>query len=55
LRHHFYCCMHVLQALPRNGSVLLLVEYLLQVCLLRRSIAMDLHVTICFIVMKMCN
>jgi hypothetical protein len=46
LRHRFYCCVHVLRALPRNGSTLLSVAYLLRACLPSRSLAMDLHVTI---------
>jgi hypothetical protein len=46
LRHRFYCCVFVLEALPRNGSTLLLVAYLLRVCLPSRSPTMGLHVTI---------
>jgi hypothetical protein len=46
LQHRLYCCVRVLRALPRNGSTLLLVEYLLGACLPRRSLAMGLHVTI---------
>jgi hypothetical protein len=46
LRHWFYCCVRVLRPLPRNGSTLLLVAYLLRACLPRRSLAMGLYVTI---------
>jgi hypothetical protein len=45
LRHRFYCCVHVLRALPRNGSTLLLVACLLRACLPRRSLAVGLHIT----------
>jgi hypothetical protein len=48
LRHRFYCCVGVLWALPRNGSTLLLVEYLLRACLPSCSLGMDLYVTILF-------
>jgi hypothetical protein len=30
LQHWFYCCVRVMRALPRNGSTLLLVAYLLR-------------------------
>jgi hypothetical protein len=48
LRHWFYCCVrvHVFRALPRNESSLLLVAYLLRACLPRRSLAMNLYVTL---------
>jgi hypothetical protein len=35
LRHLFYCCVRILSPLPRNGSILLLVLYLLRASLLR--------------------
>jgi hypothetical protein len=44
-RHWFYCWVHIFRALPRNGSTLLLVEYLLRSCLPKRSLATGLHVT----------
>jgi hypothetical protein len=47
LQHLFYCCVSVLQALPSNGSTLLLVEYLLRACLPSRCLAMGMCVTIC--------
>jgi hypothetical protein len=38
--------MRVLRVLPRNVSTLLLAGYLLRACLLSRSLATGLHVTI---------
>jgi hypothetical protein len=38
--------MRVLRVFPINWSTLLLVAYLLRACLLSRSLAMALHVTI---------
>jgi hypothetical protein len=46
LRTHVETPALLLQALPRNGSTLLLVAYLLRACLSSRSLAMGLHVTI---------
>jgi hypothetical protein len=49
LRHPFYCCVRVLRALPKNGSTLLLVVYLLRASLPSRSLATGLHVTVCLL------
>jgi hypothetical protein len=50
-KHWFCCCVHVLWALPRNGSTLLLVAYLLRVCLPSHSLAMGrLHVTLYIVI-----
>jgi hypothetical protein len=38
--------VRLLRELPRNGSTLLLVAYLLRACLLSRFLAMGLHVTV---------
>jgi hypothetical protein len=45
LQQWFCCCMHIVWALPRNWSALLLVEYLLRACLLRCSLTLGVHVT----------
>jgi hypothetical protein len=46
LRYRFYCCVCVLRTLPRNGSTLLLDEYLLRACLPTRSLAMSQYKTL---------
>jgi hypothetical protein len=52
LRHQLCCCVRVLRALPRDGSTVLLVEYLVRACLPRRSLAMSLHLTVTICILK---